>query len=206
MYDNKILPRIVEFTCGNAGMDRWRSKALEGLAGTVVEIGFGSGLNVPLYPAEVNRVWGIEPSELARSRAAGRIAASGIDIEFVGLDGQSIDLPDESCDAALSTFTLCTIPKADHALAELRRILKPGALIHVLEHGLAPDATVVKWQHRVEPLQKKLGGGCHLTRDVKSMLVTAGFNHVDVAHRYVKGPKPWSYLSWGTAVNPGLAD
>ncbi len=117
---------MVELTCGGADMERWRARATEGLQGDVVEIGFGSGLNVPVYPPEVTRVWAVEPVEAARRRAADRVAAAGAMIEFVGLDGQSLPLPDHSCDGALSTFTLCTIPDAGLALAELRRVLRPG--------------------------------------------------------------------------------
>lgn len=202
LYEDKILPRIVEFTCGNSGMDRYRSRAVEGLFGTIVEVGFGSGFNVPLYPLDVEKVWVVEPSELARSRAQERIGNSHAQIEFASLSGEQIDLPDNSCDGALSTFTLCTIPNVDRALTELKRVLRPGARLHVLEHGVAPDNNVVTWQHRIEPLQKRLGGGCHLTRDVSQMLADAGFTSIDIESRYVKGPKPWSYFSYGTATNP----
>lgn len=202
VYADRILPRLVEVSCGGAGMQRWRSKAVDGLHGAVVEIGFGSGLNVPVYPTEITKVWAVEPSERARRIAQGRVDASTAEVEHVGLDGQHLPIPDDSCDGALSTFTLCTIPDPTLALGELRRVLKSGARLHVLEHGAAPEASVARWQQRIEPWQRRLAGGCHLTRDTSTMLVDAGFVDVELTSRYVKGPKPWSYFSYGTATNP----
>jgi ubiquinone/menaquinone biosynthesis C-methylase UbiE len=198
-YEDRILPRVIDKMCGAGDMGRWRRKATEGLAGTVVEIGFGSGLNVPEYPPEVELVHAVEPAALARRMAAPRIAASPVPVEHVGLDGQSIPLPDDSCDAALCTFTLCTIPGVEQALAEVRRVLKPGGRFHFLEHGLAPDAGVARWQHRLEPLQRRLAGGCHLTRDPVALVQAAGFEVDRVESRYAKGPKPWSWFTVGVS-------
>jgi SAM-dependent methyltransferase len=145
-------------------MARWRKKATAGLSGTVVEIGFGSGLNMPVYPPEVHKVYAVEPALTARRLAEERVAASHVDVEHIGLDGASIPLDDASCDGALATFTLCTIPGVEAALAEVHRVLRPGGRFHFLEHGLAPDASIVTWQRRIEPLQKRLADGCHLTR------------------------------------------
>lgn len=202
LYDDRVLPHLVNLTCGAKGMERYRSRALEGLTGEVVEIGFGTGLNSPLYPPEVTRVWAVEPSMRSRELASDRIRASVTRIEHVGLDGQHLPLPDHSCDAGLSTFTLCTIPDPLLALTEMRRVLRPGTELHVLEHGLAPDKDVVRWQQRIEPWQKRLAGGCHLTRDVSDLLSEAGFVDLRITKRYVKGPKPWSYFSYGVATNP----
>lgn len=202
IYAERVLPRLVDWTCGSPGMERWRAKAIEGLHGEVVEIGFGTGLNIPVYPAEVTKVWAVEPSERARELARRRMAASQVPVEHVGLDGQHLPLSDDSCDAALATFTLCTIPDPMLALSELRRVLRTGARIHVLEHGAAPDESVARWQVRIEPWQKRLAGGCHLTRDVTTMLADAGFVDIEIASRYVKGPKPWSWFSFGQATNP----
>lgn len=202
VYADRILPRLVEVSCGGAGMQRWRSKAVDGLHGAIVEIGFGSGLNVPVYPSEVTEVWAVEPSERARRMAQGRVETSTAEVRHVGLDGQHLPIPDDSCDGALSTFTLCTIPDPTLALGELRRVLKSGARLHVLEHGAAPEASVARWQQRIEPWQQRIAGGCHLTRDTSSMLLHAGFVDIELTSRYVKGPKPWSYFSYGTATNP----
>lgn len=201
-YREQVLPRMVELTCGGAQMQRWRARATEGLHGRIVEIGFGSGLNVPVYPAEVTEVLAVEPAQLARDRAAGRIAASHARIIHVGLDGQLLPIDDDSCDGALSTFTLCTIPDVDAALAELRRVLKPGGTLHLLEHGLSPDPTIARWQHRIDPIEKKVADGCHLTRDPIALVEAAGFQVLRHDARYAKGPKPWTWMTNAVAVSP----
>ncbi len=203
VYRDQVLPRLVEATCGGAQMERWRARATDGLHGRVVEIGFGSGLNVPVYPAAVTEVLAVEPAAVARDRAADRIAASPATIIHVGLDGQSLPIEDHSCDGALSTFTLCTIPDVDAALAELRRVLKPGGELHFLEHGRSPDPKVRAWQHRIEPVQKRLADGCHLTRDPVALIEAAGFTMVRHDSRYAKGPKPWTWMTTGVATAPG---
>ena len=202
-YEDQVLPRAVELTCGGARMERWRRRATEGLTGTVLELGFGSGLNVGLYPDTVTEVLAVEPSELARSRAAGRISASSVPVRHVGLDGQRVPLDDASVDSALCTFTLCTIPDVDAALAEVRRIVRPGGTFHFLEHGLAPDETVRRWQQRLNPLEQRLAGGCQLTRDPVALVTAAGMQVVESSARYMKGPKPWTYFTVGRAVVPG---
>ena len=135
LYDDRVLPRLVDLTCGSKGMERYRAKAIDGLAGEVVEIGFGTGLNVPLYPDAVTTVWAVEPSERSRELASDRVTARGVRVEHVGLDGQRLPLDDASCDAGLCTFTLCTVPDPMRALAELRRVIRPGGQLHVLERG-----------------------------------------------------------------------
>ena len=201
-YREQVLPRLVEATCGGAQMERWRARATEGLHGRIVEIGFGSGLNVPVYPAEVTEVLAVEPARVARERAAERIAASHAAITHVGLDGQVLPIDDHSCDGALSTFTLCTIPDAGAALAELRRVLKPGGELHLLEHGLSPDPKIARWQHRLDPIEQRLADGCHLTRDPIALVEAAGFTVVRHASRYAQGPKPWTWMTSATAVSP----
>ena len=202
-YEDQVLPRAVELTCGGSKMERWRRQAAEGLAGTVLELGFGSGLNVGLYPDAVTEVLAVEPSELARARAAARIAASAVPVRHVGLDGQQVPLDDASVDSALCTFTLCTIPDVDAALAEVRRIVRPGGTFHFLEHGLAPDEPVRRWQQRLNPLEQRLAGGCQLVRDPVALVTAAGMQVVESSSRYMKGPKPWTYFTVGRAVVPG---
>jgi SAM-dependent methyltransferase len=175
---------------------------MTGLTGRVVEIGFGSGLNVDLYPAGVELVLAVEPAPVARRLAEQRIARSTIPIEHVGLDGHAIPLDDESCDSALSTFTLCTIPDVRLALGELGRVMRPGARLHFLEHGLSPDPGIAGWQRRLEPLQRRLADGCHLTRDPVALIRDAGFTLERVDQRYAEGPKPWTWFSAGTAMKP----
>lgn len=202
VYRERILPHIIDRACGSPELTAWRAQVADGLEGRVVEIGFGSGLNMAAYPSAVTDVFAVEPAELARRLAEPRIAAASATVHHVGLDGQRIPLDDRSCDGALCTFTLCTIPDAGIALAELRRVLKPGARFHFLEHGLAPDVRVATWQRRLEPVQRRIADGCHLTRDPAAMVAEAGFRLDRTSSRYARGPKPWSWFTEGFAANP----
>lgn len=201
IYRDKVLPRVIDVACGTKEISAYRQRCVEGLAGVVVEPGFGSGLNIPWYPPEVERVYAIDPAELGQKLAADRIEASSVDVQFIGLDGQSIPLEDDSCDAGLSTFTLCTIPDAGQALSELRRVIKPGGKLHFLEHGHAPGGSVATWQRRMEPVQKRVFDGCHLTRKMPELIADAGFTIDSVDESYAKGPKPLSYFYLGVATN-----
>lgn len=202
LYREHILPHLIDRACGTAELRRWRASVVQGLAGTVVEIGFGSGLNIAAYPTDVSVVYAVEPAAVARRLAERRIAESPVRIEHVGLRGESIPLDDNSCDCALSTFTLCTIPDVEQALAEVRRVLRPGGRFHFLEHGRSPDASVATWQRRIEPIQKRLADGCHLTRDPAELVRAAGFELERVDSRYASGPKAWSWFTEGVAVKP----
>lgn len=200
IYRDHILPRIVERACGLAGLEPLRRRVCAGLRGEVVEIGFGSGHNVPFYPREVTRVLAVEPADLAWRLADARIAASPVAVERSGLDGQRLTLGDESVDTALVTFSLCTIPDVLAALAEVRRVLRPEGTVHFVEHGLAPDGDVRRWQRRLEPIQKRLAGGCHLTREPVALLEAAGFAIVEVDQFYQQdAPRPLGALSLGVA-------
>lgn len=201
-YNEQVVPRLVEWTLGTSGFDKYRARTAEGLSGRVVEIGFGSGLNVPHYPPGVQDVMAVEPAQVARQRAERRSPESAVRVEHVGRDGQRLSLDDASCDAALCTFTLCTVPDPSLALAELLRVLKPGGTVHFLEHGLSPDPGVARWQQRIEPFQRRLADGCHLTRDPVSLVEQAGFVMQRNEQRYVSGPKPWSWLTLGVAAKP----
>jgi ubiquinone/menaquinone biosynthesis C-methylase UbiE len=166
----------------------------------VVEIGFGSGPNIPFYPAAVTEVAAVEPSDTAWRLARKRVAASPVPVHRAGLDGQSLPFPDASYDAALSTWTLCTIPDPAAALSEVRRVLKPGGTLHFVEHGLAPDARVQRWQRRLDPVQRRLAGGCQLTRPIADLLGKAGFTLSEVDVFYAKGgPKVLGAESLGVA-------
>ena len=203
IYGERVLPRIINFAGGMKAIEPIRRRVCEGLAGDVVEIGFGSGLNIPFYPAAVTRVDAVEPADLAWKLADKRVTATSIPVQRSGLDGQSLPFADDSYDAALSTLTLCTIPDVAAALGELRRVLKPGGTLHFVEHGLAPDEGVRRWQHRVEPIQKRLLGGCHLTRPIVDLLETAGFTITEVDVFYEKSaPKFEAAYSLGIALSP----
>jgi len=199
-YAEHIVPRLVDCACGNPGLDRWRSDTAEGLSGVVVEIGFGSGKNIPFYPSSVTKVLAVEPSSLAQRIAEKRLVRSAVPIEHIGLDGQAIPLGEASCDSALVTFTLCTVPSPEQALRELHRVLKPGGTIHFLEHGISPDPSVAKWQQRIDPFERRIADGCELTRDANALVESAGFEVVSLTQRYGKGPKPWSYFTQGVGV------
>jgi ubiquinone/menaquinone biosynthesis C-methylase UbiE len=203
IYREQVLPRIINVACGMKVTKPLRRRVCEGLHGQVVELGFGSGLNVPFYPAAVTRVAAIEPADTGWKLARKRLAAASVPVHRFGLDGQSMPLPDDSYDVALTTWTLCTIPDVAAALQEVRRVLKPGGTMHFLEHGLAPDAQVRRWQHRLEPMQKRLFGGCHLTRPIVDLLKDAGFTITELDVFYEKGSlKPMGADSLGIAVTP----
>ena len=194
MWDERVVPRLTDLSLRGAEVDALREAACRGLAGRVLEIGFGSGLNVPWYPSAVTAVSAVEPSDLGWRLSEPRRAASAVPVERAGLDGQRLDLPDGGHDAALITFSLCTIPDPVLALVEARRVVVPGGTLHVLEHGLAPDERVRRWQRRLEPFQRAVAGGCHLTRDVPAVVEEAGWEVTEVEQDYVPGPavsRPW---------------
>ena len=203
VYGDHVLPRIIDVACNMKVSLEQRERVCEGLAGEVVEIGFGSGSNVPFYPEAVTRVAAVEPADVGWKLAAKRLREARVPVERSGLDGASLPFEDDAFDAALSTWTMCTIPDIDAALRELRRVLRPGGELHFVEHGLAPDEKVRHWQHRFEPVQKRLFGGCHLTRPTVELLRGAGFEITEVDSYYEKGaPKVFGATALGIARSP----
>jgi SAM-dependent methyltransferase len=164
IYADQLLPRVLDLAMRGGEFSRSRARVAAGLEGEVLEIGFGSGLNIPWYPPGLARVRAVDPATVGRNLAAKRAAACAVPIEYVGLDGEALPVGDACVDAVLSTWTLCTIPDVSRALAEIRRVLRPGGALHFAEHGLAPDAKVARLQQRLTPLQRRVVGGCHLNR------------------------------------------
>lgn len=199
LWGERILPRLVDVALRTPEVDARRALVCAGLQGRVVELGFGSGLNARHYPAAVTEVLAVEPSDLAWQLAQPRIAAAGSIVTRIGSDGARLDLEDDSVDAALSTYTLCTIPDVPAALREVRRVLRPGGALHFLEHGRSPDERVHRWQRRVHPVHSRLAGGCHLDRPIDRLIDDAGFEIISLDRRYGEGFRPASYLYRGTA-------
>ena len=203
-YSTQVVPRLVNTACGSRVTRVRRQQVCSGLHGRVLEIGFGSGLNVPFYPADVQVVDAVEPADVGWRLAARRLAASPVAVRRSGLDGQLLPFADDTFDGALSTWTLCTIPDPLAALREVRRVLRPGAALHFVEHGLAPDASVQRWQHRLEPFQQRLAGGCHLSRPITALLNDAGWDVLGLQTLYERGaPKVLGADVTGTAVPSG---
>lgn len=202
-WERQVVPRIVDVAAGSKNVRPLRQRVCEGLAGDVVEVGFGTGHNLPYLPPSVTRLRAVDPSELGRRLARRRLQACTVPVEFAGFDGQALPFGEGEVEVVLTTFTLCTIPDPVAALAEMRRVLRPGGRLHFVEHGWAPDPPVQRWQRRLEPMNKRLLGGCHLTRDAPMLLREAGFVVDSLDQDYVPGdPKPFGFVSTGVASAP----
>jgi SAM-dependent methyltransferase len=199
LYREWFVPYLIDRACGAKAFVPWRERTCEGLFGVVVEIGFGSGHNVPLYPPGVELVYALEPASRALALARRRLAASPVRVVTAGADAQSIDLPDGSCDAALSTFALCTIPNPVRALSEVRRVLRPGGRLHFLDHGVASRPGLARIQRALDPWEVRLAGGCHLTREPLALVTGAGFVLEWSEVGRPRGPAPWCQFSAGVA-------
>lgn len=193
-YRTRILPRLMHAMMDSDENRTIRARVCAGLEGTVLEIGFGSGLNTPHYPDGVHTVHAIEPATRSIALAADRIAACRAEVHHAGLTGEHLDLPDASIDAVLSTWTLCTIPDLAAALSEIRRVLTTTGLLHFVEHGISPDPTIARRQRRLEPVTRPVFGGCHLTRDIPALIRGAGFA-IDTMTTYPH-PKEPSAFGW----------
>lgn len=199
-YRDQVLPRATDRVMRSPEFDRIRQRVAAELSGEVLEIGFGSGLNVPHYPAAVTRVLAVDPATVGRKLAAGRVARSAVPVEYIGLDGERLPLDPDSVDHVLSTWTLCTIPDVERAIAEIRRVLRPGGVFHFVEHGRSPDAKVARWQDRLTPLQRLVAGGCHLNRSIDRLIDSSGLKITGLENFYVSGPKALGYLYEGSAT------
>lgn len=201
-YDKYILPRFINCACAAKPIMKQREKVVPLARGTVLEIGIGTGLNLPYYDAsKVQRVIGLDPSEASWKLAGPRAARLDFDVDFIGLPGEEIPLADASVDTVLVTFSLCTIPDPVRALQGMARALRPGGQLVFCEHGLAPDPAVRVWQDRINPLWRRLAGGCHLNRDVPRLLSAGGFSVAALQAGYLPGtPRFAGYNYWGSAA------
>lgn len=199
-YEDRILPHLIGLACGSKPTRKQREKIVHRAYGDVLEIGFGGGLNLPYYDRDrVRHVFGLEPSEGMRRSASRMIDASAVDVELIDLPGEEIPLDDNSVDSILVTYTLCTIPDVAAALHGMRRVLKPGGQLFYCEHGRAPDAGVYRWQRRMNPVWRKLAGGCNMDRDIPALLEAGGFTIEEDNRMYIPGIRALSYNFWGAA-------
>jgi ubiquinone/menaquinone biosynthesis C-methylase UbiE len=199
-YDDRVLPTLTNLACATKPTRKQREKLVPLASGDILEIGFGSGLNLPFYNRDqVKTLRGLEPSAGMLRLAEKRISDSGINVELIELPGEEIPLASDSIDTVLVTYTLCTIPDVLGALEGMRRVLKPGGQLLYCEHGKAPDSRVEQWQGRLNPAWKKFSGGCNMNRDIPELLNQAGFSIVDDNRMYIPGPRALSYNYWGRA-------
>jgi ubiquinone/menaquinone biosynthesis C-methylase UbiE len=203
LYAERIFPWITDKVMAAPDLEALRREALAPARGRVVEIGSGSGLNLALYPDTVDEVVAVEPSEGMRRRSRERVARSPVPVEVVGTVGERLPLDDASFDTAVCTFVLCSVDDPGQVMREIRRVLRPGGKLIVLEHGLAEDAGVARWQHRLDPVQQVVACGCHLTRDVRRMVEDAGLRFEHVRQQYLPhAPRPLGWVTLGLASAP----
>jgi len=198
-YDKWILPRLVDVAMRNKEATRYRSLVVPQARGTVLEIGVGSGLNLPFYGTGVELFYGLDPSEELLMMAKKKARSLPLPVEFLAHSGEEIPLDDGFVDTVVMTWTLCSIPDPAKALKEMKRVLKPGGMLLFAEHGLAPEPQVQRWQQRLNPLWGKIAGGCNLNRKIDALVATAGFSIGALNTEYAKGPRPMSYIYSGQA-------
>lgn len=198
-YDDRILPVLIDLSMRNKRLRPYRERIAGDAEGCVLEVGVGSGLNLPFYGRKVKRLFGLEPSPRLLSRARQKARGLPLAVEFLEGSAEAIRLEDKSIDTVVMTWTLCTIPDAPLALNEIRRVLKPGGELLFVEHGRAPDTRVRWWQDRLTPLWKKIGGGCHLNRPIAELIEGAGFVIEQLETDYISGPRPMTFMYAGNA-------
>ena len=200
-YDRHVLPYLLDLACNVRPVQQQRRRVVPQARGRVLELGIGSGLNLAHYdPAVVSEVIGVDPATQSRGRIEKRIAASRLQVQLVPVSAEKIPLPDASFDTVVMTYTLCSIDDPLAALAEVRRLLRPSGRLLFCEHGRAPEDAVRRWQERISPWWQRLAGGCHLDRDVPALLTRAGLTSCEIHMGYIKGPRPFTYNYWGSAM------
>jgi len=200
IYASYVLPRLMDRALQSPVVAAERAKCVPRASGRVLEVGIGSGLNLPFYRPTVETLCGLDPSVDLWRLATARVARTPFPVEFVGASAERLPIADASFDAVVTTFTLCTIPDPPAALGEISRVLKPDGRLLFVEHGRAPDARVCGWQDRLTPLWRRLAGGCHLNRKIDELIVSAGFSIVEMDARYSAFPKLLGYFFSGTAT------
>lgn len=201
LYDRFLMPRLICAACGSKPISKQRAKVVPQASGRVLELGIGGGLNLAHYDAErVSEVVGVDPSPELRARALAAPRPEGLAVEVVDGAAETLPFPDASFDCVVCTFTLCSVTSPRRSLAEARRVLRPGGVFLFAEHGLAPDPEVARWQRRVEPVWKRLAGGCHLTRPITAAIGSAGFRIQTTSGMYLPGtPRIAGWSEWGAA-------
>ncbi|MGH8179300.1 MAG: class I SAM-dependent methyltransferase [Steroidobacter sp.] len=199
-YEDHVLPHLINLSMRNRHLAPYRRRVISGAKGRVLEVGLGSGLNLPFYASEVTEILGLEPSPRLITMAeaiAGR--RSPIPTRMIKGSAEAIPLEDRSVDTVVTTWTLCTIPHPLAALREMKRVLKPTGQLLFVEHGQAPEERIRKWQDRLTPAWKRIGGGCHLNRPIPALIHEAGFSIAQLETGYMKGPKPMTFMYEGRA-------
>ena len=198
-YRKLVLPRLLDLAMRDSRLAGYRQQTIGAARGLVLEIGVGSGLNLPLYGAAVDRVCGIDPSPELLDRARERIAAARVPVSLIRASAEQLPFRDAAFDTLVMTWTLCSIPNPGAALHEMQRVLKPGGCLLFVEHGLSQEPRIIRWQHRLTPCWKRIGGGCHLNRNMDDLIRAAGFRMDALETGYMKGPKPWTFMYRGRA-------
>lgn len=202
-YSRYLFPRLMDWGMRSDRFRRERDKTLRDIGGRVLEVGFGSGLNLPHYPETVDGLVTVDVNPGMKHLARRRLQETRLAVEHHIMSGEDLPMEDESFDCAVSTWTLCSIPDVSSALEEVLRVLKPGGTFVFVEHGLSPDPKVARWQQRLTPLQRIVGDGCHLDRDIQGLLVSAGFEIEDIQRYYFEGaPRIMGYFYRGRAIKP----
>lgn len=199
-YNTIILPRLCNLAMRHRHLVPYRRRTVSMANGHVLEIGIGSGLNLPFYPSGISSIQGLEPSPRLITMAQQSAARAALPVSFIEGSAEAIPLDNASIDTVVTTWSVCTIPHADRALAEMRRVLKPGGQLLFVEHGTGPDASVRRWQNRLTPLWSKISGGCHLNRPIQTLVEQADFDLAHIETGYMKGPKPMTFMYQGRAV------
>jgi len=200
-YSRYVFPKLLRFFCSRSPLAKHRKALLAKVKGEILEIGFGTGLNLPHYPPGITKITTVDVNKEMHRLARERLDTSPIRVEHHLIQGDKLPMSDNSVDTVVSTWTLCTVGKVDQALQEIRRVLKPGGQFLFLEHGLSDDPSVQRWQHRLNPIQKMIAGGCHLNRNIEQHLRDAGFTIGEMHHFYLeKTPKIGGYMYDGRAI------